>query len=292
MRATFFSKFKVKANKAFFGIIMKPFVQRILLPFGHEIMPQRWIFILGCYNSGTTLLSNILRYHPAIDGLPNEGAFLTDALPYPERFGWPRMWSECIEKVSIPAENQPQMRAERIRRQWSLWLPRNPANVVEKSISNVARMNFLNEWFSPAYFIYIIRNGYAVAKGIQRKANLKRWNNPYKKQGYPIGLCANQWRVSDELFEMSKSSIERFLIVSYEKLTEYPGETLKKITKFLELENMPDELVEKEWRIHERSSAIKNMNSENLRYLTKAEIDEINAVAREQLIKCGYYIGD
>lgn len=101
-------------------LIMQPQVQQCLLPFGRELRPQRWIFVLGCYNSGTTLLATMLRQHPDIAGLPTEGASLSDALPYPERFGWPRMWHQCPEQVRADPEDG-EARASRIRLQWSLW---------------------------------------------------------------------------------------------------------------------------------------------------------------------------
>ena len=61
-------------------ILMKKPAQVLLSNFGHEINPERWIFIIGCYNSGTTILASILNRHPSIGGLRTEGAFLTDSL--------------------------------------------------------------------------------------------------------------------------------------------------------------------------------------------------------------------
>jgi hypothetical protein len=57
-------------------------------------MSRHWIFIIGCYNSGTILLEQIIRQHPAIAGLPDEGQFLTDALITPKSVGVPRLWVE------------------------------------------------------------------------------------------------------------------------------------------------------------------------------------------------------
>ena len=58
---------------------------------GRSLAPDRWVFVVGCYNSGTTLLANLLEAHPAINGLAREGVELTDALRRPELAGWPRM---------------------------------------------------------------------------------------------------------------------------------------------------------------------------------------------------------
>jgi len=45
---------------------------------------KSYLFVVGCYNSGTTLLADMLTQHPEISPLPTEGSALTDALPRPE----------------------------------------------------------------------------------------------------------------------------------------------------------------------------------------------------------------
>ena len=39
---------------------------------------KTWIFLVGSYNSGTTLLAEFLGHHPSISALPTEGYFITD----------------------------------------------------------------------------------------------------------------------------------------------------------------------------------------------------------------------
>ncbi|MBK9319321.1 MAG: sulfotransferase [Bacteroidetes bacterium] len=43
--------------------------------------PEKWVFILGCYNSGTTLLHKLLATHSDIGSMPNEGQFYSSQLP-------------------------------------------------------------------------------------------------------------------------------------------------------------------------------------------------------------------
>jgi len=268
---------------------MHPLVHKLLLPFGHDLKPDRWIFVIGCYNSGTTLLASILRKHPEMAGLPNEGAFLTDLLPYPEQKGWPRMWYKCLDHVRVDAGiKDGESKASRIKRQWSFWYPKNARNLVEKTISNAARLPYLNRHFAPAYFIYIIRDGYAVAKGIQRKANLDRWDNPEHYKKYPIDMCAEQWKVTDDIVKNDSPHVERFLTVSYESLTEEPRKTMDKITEFLGLAPIPANVLEEGWDIHEVSSEIKNMNSNSFKYLSEDDVAEIEKVAGEKLLQYGY----
>ena len=55
----------------------------ILSRTGKRLKNKNWIFITGCYNSGTTLLNQILSTHSRISGLPDEGVMLTDQLVRP-----------------------------------------------------------------------------------------------------------------------------------------------------------------------------------------------------------------
>lgn len=272
----------------FLRILMNRSVQKMLLPFGHDLNPERWIFVLGCYNSATTLLASILRKHPLVGGLPNEGAFLTDIMPYPELYGWPRMWCQCPEKMEMSFNGNPARQALRIKKHWSLWFPKDTPNLIEKSISNITRTEFLQEYFNPAYFIYIVRNGYVVSKGIQKKANYARWDCPYKEKGYPIEFCAEQWKKSDEIMTQASNKLKRVISVKYEDFTENTAETLEKITEFLNIPPMPEEILTRVWSVHEMTSTIKNMNAAGLSRLNAEDYEKIRSVAGSVLEKYGY----
>ena len=53
---------------------------------------KTWVFLVGCYNSGTTLLAELLGQHPSISTLPTEGHFITDEFVKDYDIGLPRMW--------------------------------------------------------------------------------------------------------------------------------------------------------------------------------------------------------
>ena len=269
---------------------MQPFVHRILFPFGHDLKPDRWIFIIGCYNSGTTLLASILRKHPLMGGLANEGAFLTDELPYPEKFGWPRMWVKCIDQIKFDMNVDHAKKASIIKRNWSVWYPKDKPNLIEKSISNAVRIDFLNKYFENAYFIYLVRDGYAVASGIQRKANLKRWGNIYKDSEYPISICAQQWKLTDDcvMNQLNKNDDVRMFTLKYEDFTSQPKVCLDKITEFLDLPEINESILNSKWNIHDMKSRISNMNSNSFKYLSRENIDTIEQVAGDVLGKYGY----
>ena len=214
---------------------------------------------------------------------------MTDALPYPEQKGWPRMWAKCIDHVRLEPGPQGAARATRIKRHWSLWFPSGTPNLLEKTISSNARMPFLEAYFQPAYFLYIRRNGYAVASGIRSKANLRRWSSPYASKGqYPIALCAHQWLVSEEFAERDGKVLNRFLTVSYEDLTEKPREIMQQITDFIGIASFPDTLASQAWVIHGKRSEIKNMNTSSFKRLSREDVRNIDRVAGHRLRMYGH----
>lgn len=269
-------------------IRQNPRFQKIVTPLGKSLEPERWIFVIGCYNSGTTLLKEVLSSHPDIGGLSLEGVSLTDALPRPEEFGWTRLWYRCLDEVRLePGPGMSEL-ADRAKRQWSLWFPGDTPNLVEKSVANTARAPFLQEYFQPAYFIYVVRDGYAASGGIRKKADPGRWNNPEYDDEYPIEFCAKQWSVSDEIVQKDKEKLDRFLQIYYEDLTETPEEVLAKITDFLGISEFPEEKIKGKWDIHEKQAEIKNMNDRSFRRLTSEDVEKIKKVAGERLEKHGY----
>jgi len=262
--------------------------QKLLLPFARELTPDRWIFILGCYNSGTSLLAKILSSHRLIGGLPDEGMYFTDVLPYPEQFGWPRMWIRCVDKLYLDHATIHDKTVSRIKRQWSLAYPKGSQNLVEKTPSNVLRMKFLQTHFEPAYFVAVVRNGYAVSEGIRRRAQPGRFGNQHYKDSYPLELCAEQWRASDEVITKERSGLNSFLQVRYEDLTEKPEQVLAQITEFLGLDPLPASILRRAWFVKDRMEPIRNMNAGSLARLSEGEFEIVENIAREPLRKYGY----
>lgn len=262
-------------------------IQRAMTPVGSVPCPDRWIFIIGCYNSGTTLLNSILGSHREIAGLPHEGVVLTDALPRPEEEGWTRMWHKCYDEMHIGV-SEGEERARRIQRHWSLYYEPRGTNLLEKSIANTTRILYLQKHFRPAYFIYLVRDGYAVAEGIRRKANPGRWGNAEYDSEYPIDLCARQWQRTDDIVSETRPSVEQFLQLGYEELTSRPVHSLRQITEFLGLPPVREEVLRGRWNIHGYAEPIRNMNDRAHQRLTPEEVDRIEAEVAPTLKKYGY----
>lgn len=270
------------------GLLKRDWARQLMSPFGSDVTPERWIFIVGCYNSGTTLLRGLLAQHPLICALPSEGVRLTDALPRPEDVGWHRLWCRCLDQMQLPVDEDVPRRGARIRRHWSLALPAQPANVLEKSIANTTRLPFLQAAFAPAYFIYMIRNGYAVAEGIRRKAEPRRFGHDEFGDQYPIDLCAEQWRASHDLIEQDSDGIDHLHTVRYEDLAAHPTRALTQITEFLGLPSLPADAGEGTFDVHGVKSSIRNMNAESFARLSQQDIETIRRVSGDALDAWGY----
>ena len=256
---------------------------------GKSMANKRWVFVVGCYNSGTTLLDQILASHPEIAGLPDEGVMLTDQLVRPEDFGWRRLWSECEKEMDFSVRNK-NKNADRLKRQWSHFYDAKKQIHLEKSISNMTRLNFFNQNFQPAWFIHIVRNGYAVAEGINRKAEVMDGNPFQDLGGYPITSCARQWVRSLEVFEENKKELPNVIEIKYEELSENPSEVVNQILERMGLIKFPEDYFTKTFSIHEKNSKIKNMNPGSLKRLKREDIQAINEVAERYLIKYGYKV--
>ncbi len=236
---------------------------------GKACQPKKWVFIVGCYNSGTTLLHDVIASHPSVAHLPREGQYCTDQLLIPSEIGLTRIWAFQPELFIPSADSQPD--AEKIKRQWCGYMS-NPTLPVflEKSIPNAARIIWLNEHFPNAHFIALIRNGYAVAEGIHRKA------------GQSVEVAAKQWRASNNIMLGQLEQVEHKLLLRYEDVTSQPAENLDRMMKFLGLDSSRL-VLDKKWMIHGDASNIRNMNARSLSRLSKEEKAFIRQEAGELL---------
>jgi hypothetical protein len=203
------------------------------------MISPRWIFVIGCYNSGTTLLEQILRQHPSIAGLPNEGQFLTNALVTPKSVGVPRLWAEKEELFRFaPGDNA--VEAAQIKQDWMALLDKpNAPFAVEKSPTHAARTLWLQHHFEPVYFIHIVRNGYAVALGIHQKVLAV-----YGQMPNLLAKAANQWARSLEIVLEDARQLTHFIEIRYEDLTAEPMIVATKLFDFLGLSPISAELLE------------------------------------------------
>lgn len=244
--------------------------------------PEKWVFLVGCYNSGTTLLSELLSRHPSISALPTEGHFITDQFVKDYDVGLPRMWVGN-EKLFRLNELDAGPDAGRIKREWAMRLDLSKPVLLEKSPPNSARTRWLQKNFENAHFIAIVRNGYAVAEGISRKGDPKHLG-----YDWPIEDSIWQWRRGNEILFDDAKHLKHFHQIKYEDLASDPLLVLNEITRFLGIEDFPSFEPGKAFQIHEREEAVQDMNSDSISQLSQEQIAKINTIAGQMMKDFGY----
>lgn len=249
--------------------------------------PEKWVFVVGCYNSGTTLLSELLGRHSRISALPTEGHFITDQLVRDYDIGLPRMWVER-EDLFRMTETSEGPDIVRLKKEWGMRLDLRKPVLLEKSPPNAARTRWLEKHFENAHFVAIVRNGYAVAAGIRRKAEPRHLVG----ERWPIEMAAYQWERSNEILLEDAALLEHVHWLRYEELTSNPSEALGSALDFLGLDLEPQVISGDALRIHERTGPLRDLNAASIEALDARDIAAINEVAVPMLRQFGYPVLD
>jgi hypothetical protein len=242
----------------------------------------KWLFIVGCENSGTTLLSEILAKHSDISALPDEGQYFTNEFPIDWKLGLSRMWTLRDDLFTLSREaTSPD--PYRVKKEWLFRLDQSKPCFLEKTPANIARMLWLDEHFQEAYFIGIVRNGYAVAEGIRRRAE-----PIHPRDGWPIELAARHWSQSNNIMLKNAESVERFLLIRYEDLVTDLEGCLDTAQNFLGLKCQQILDNSTLYKIHGETSRIVNMNKRSIDRLSEMDIRIISEISKNELLHFGY----
>jgi hypothetical protein len=248
--------------------------------FGRVPTPDKWVFIVGTYNSGTTLLHRILATHPDVGVLPSEGHFLTTELATPRSHRLRRLWALKPELFYLDENSNAPIDVLKLKRQWGIHFNDVTKPVlVEKTPVNAARTRWLQKHFERAHFIGMVRNGYAVAEGIRRK------------EGHPIDIAARVWARSNEIMLRDFEKLEHRILIRYEDLTESFEASMNQVWSLLELDPPNESFADRTWQIHEKYSRITNMNGSSFAALTDEDRRRIKASAGDMLVGLGYRWG-
>lgn len=240
--------------------------------------PEKWVFIAGCSNSGTSLLHAILSAHPLIGTLPDEGQFCTNQLPLNRNLGLKRLWAVPPEKLYLNEKGDPQIDLIKLKRQWAARFndTRRPV-LLEKSPPNTVRLRWLQANFPGARFIGIHRNGYAVAEGIRRKA------------GHSVDIGAEQWSNANKILLEDLPKMQHHMLISYESLTENTEESIQKICQFIGIPMLDKKALIHAFSIHGKARAIGNMNSHSFKNLSEEDLLLVESKAGSMLQQLNYF---
>lgn len=240
---------------------------------------HEWVMIVGCNNSGTTLLHDVLAASGRFSYMEHEGQRYTRAIPPARRKGHERVWTEHIEDLRLD-ETDSLSSVPRLVFDWSMELstPIKP-RILEKTPANAVRMRWLQRAFPRSSFIGIVRNGYAVAEGIKRKG------------GKDVRRGARHWRCVNEVMLNDARHLRRFLLVRYEDFVQRRYETLERIAGFL---GVPVADLEQGFaRVDAKLAGgsgrgIEDMNERCIERLSREELRIITAEAGDLLRQFGY----
>ena len=276
-------------SKVFFGTWIRFKLWRFFRLFSPGRQPKSWVFMGGCYNSGTTILREIIGAHPEISSLPREGVVLTDAFPDLEQNGWTRMWHRNAELADLH-DKSPEGIAKVAKSDWSLWWRRGAGVFLEKSIVHCAWMPFLQQSFDNPRFISVVRNGYCVCEGIRRRARptgLAR--QTVQSDVYPIDMVGQQWVHANEIIQKDKAGIENYLEIRYENLVDEPLRTLREIFRFIGVDSeVVTETDTGQICIGGHSFDISNQNVASLGRLSESDRAELQNIIGPMMKRLGY----
>ncbi len=193
--------------------------------FAERARTRRWVFVVGCSNSGTTLLARLLMAHRDVAGLPREGQELATVLPRPSDRGLGRAWSEHADAFALDEHDDVSI-GPRLAHDWERRLddPGLPV-ALEKSPVNSLRMRWLGRVFPRARFVAIVRDGRVVTEGISRR-----------RAGIPLEQSARHWARLNELLLADAPHLRHFELVRYEDLVADPEGVLRHLLRFLDLD--------------------------------------------------------
>jgi len=198
--------------------------------------PMRVDFVIGSYNSGTTIIKDAIAAHPSICSAPIEGDQLSGVISNNECGIAPRaMMVNVCEVVKDRRDNS--VDTEKLISDLRPWLVKGKI-FLEKSISNTIRINKLRSAFPGSKYICVTRSVDGVVKGIKKRSKPAGVLRQILAQdAYPDSILLKQWRMFYSLVikDYQDSDVH---FVSYEKFLESPVEELQKIFEFMGLDEI------------------------------------------------------
>ena len=248
---------------------------------------QKWIFIIGCYNSGTTLLRDIMGAHPDIATLPREGVRFTSAFPDMQKGGWIRMTYANRALAEPPVENATSI-YHRACKDWSPWWNKDAPNLLEKSITHSFRMRLLESAFDSPMFVTTRRNGYCTAEGLLRRATPTNEAKETVGDRYPMELVAKQWVFINRKIDEDSRFVANCHSLTFEHLVEEPDVVVNRVFDYLDLPPVHIRFSDGILEVGEATFRVTKPNEQSLARLSAREVEAFRRVGGDLLNLYGY----
>lgn len=240
------------------------------------------IFVVGCCNSGTTILWRTLLNHPDINGPIIEGQDLKDIPRYMKHYLGKKTFRLFAHpkfdfSYHLTEKDYTDKRASTLSSFYSRY-HNGAKRFIEKSPANSMRTRFLQSIFPDSYFLIIVRNGYAVSEGIVRK-RLYDPDRPHMAGlKTTIKEAAEQWYNANRILMDDIQHLKKSLVVKYEDLVKNTNETIFSVLKFCDCESL-----------NFQSPKLKNnLNAVQIKRLSVSDKETIYNVSYDMLTYFGY----
>lgn len=227
--------YKAIPYELFIRTYKMPMLRMALKKLFPEKHPREIFFVIGVYNSGTTIIKNSISAHPDIAAAPIEGDLLTHALSSQENGCWPRgMLGNCFKVMEERRTGR--ISAEQFISDLRPWI-KNEKYFLEKSISNTLRIPLLRHAFSRPRFVCVVRNPVDVVRGIGKRSRPCGFASKILMSSrYPVVFLLRQWVFFYKLVILDYLENKHDIyLCSYEKFIDHPVEEISKIYQFLGL---------------------------------------------------------
>jgi hypothetical protein len=214
------------------------------------------IFIIGCPRSGTSILHTTVGSHRDIAAYPTEGNELWHPAAHPwykSGLDFPPMWADPFEFTRVSLGRRTPRQDRLIRATFGAYQWLSGANYfLDKSPLIAFMLAHVLELFPEARFVYIVRDGRAVALSNAKKQQLhlrktRESANAYREAGYdfPFGILIQKFAAywSQYVLEVEQQKVKNGLVegetlleVQYETFCSRPREEISRIAAFLDLE--------------------------------------------------------
>lgn len=187
--------------------------------------PDRIVFMTGCYNSGTTIIKDVLCLHPELSSPPVEGAVITSDLVDFDLGLFPRGMYFNIS--ALARESNAGFNKKRYMREISPWYKANTM-FLDKSISNTVQLKKLIKTFPNAFVVNVIRDPESTISGIKKKSKPARSLQNIFGDGYNDSLLLQQWKAMYESVLDAEVSANQFVNIEFNEFLKSPDEVIKK----------------------------------------------------------------
>jgi sulfotransferase family protein len=242
----------------------------------------RPIFVVGCCNSGTTILWKTLLSHPDLSGPSMEGQDIKE-LPMCMKHSLGKQTFRMFvhpkfnNLYHLTEKDFDEVTSERLAAVYAEHCEPGK-RFIEKSPANSMRTRFLQSIFPDATFIIIVRNGIAIAEGIRRRRLFDPDRQHMAGLNTTIDEAAHQWSNANRILLEDRKYLKRSLFLTYEDLVNNTELVFQKVLDFCELDSQGFSI----------PSFEKNHNSVQIARLTEEEIKLVTGIEHSLLVKFGY----